>query len=299
MSEEWIITPNLKEYRDRFIAHIEAAENTPILITGPRGTGKSLFLEIAKEHLNLNKGCGYIRINCANFKTELARSELFGHIKGAFTGANEHKEGWIKKADGNILILEEIGTLSQDVQEQLLTFIENGEFHKVGSTTAESANVQIIAVTNKSETFRKDFLDRFFEFTIPPLCERREDVLYYLAWHYPDLISELTPPEVFAILAYHWPGNAREVFQISKSIKKEKIFEEMQNDSSKKENINKNQDILGYYDLIHKTNKYQDTELFNVLTEDLKNFGNKLSKFKLNRSFIKNFSNNTLNLAIF
>jgi len=155
----------------------------------------------------------------------MARSELFGHVKGAFTGAATDKLGWIRKAHGGILILEEIGELPKEVQAQLLTFIEDGLFHRVGSADMERADVQIIAATNHEEALREDFRYRFFPFYIPPLSQRRQDVLYYMAAMFPDLVRNLTPWEALTLLAYHWPGNVREIERVGRIMHRRKLME--------------------------------------------------------------------------
>ncbi len=108
-------------------------------------------------------------------------------------------------------MLEEIGDLPKKTQANLLDFVETGKFHKVGSTVTEIADVQIIAATNREDDLRTDFRHRFFPFFIPPLHNRRQDILYYLADNLPQLTPALNPWEVTVLLAYNWPGNVREV----------------------------------------------------------------------------------------
>jgi len=167
---EYIIPPGLKDCVEEFEAHFKVANHAPIIIFGPSGVGKSLFLHIYKKLCHKAKGekCRIITANCSHFSGELARSELFGHAKGAFTGAMREKEGWIKQAENGILVLEEIGELPMETQANLLTFIETGEFHKVGSAKLESADVQIVGATNNEQGLREDFCYRFFSrFTFP------------------------------------------------------------------------------------------------------------------------------------
>jgi len=183
------------------------------MICGPSGVGKTLFLHIYKKLCREKRGdnCRIKTVNCSHFSGDLARSELFGHIKSAFTGAVQDKDGWIKSADNGILVLEEIGDLPKETQANLLTFIETGEFHKVGSTETEKASVKIVGATNRAENLRSDFRYRFFPVNIPPLYERRQDVLYYLACKFPHLIAMLAPWEIMTLLAHNWPGNVREI----------------------------------------------------------------------------------------
>lgn len=213
-----IVTPGLQHLIKELITYVNDGNNDPIMICGPSGVGKSLFLHIYKKLCREKEGqnCRIKTVNCSHFSGDLARSELFGHIKGAFTGAVQDKEGWIKRADNGILVLEEIGDLPKETQANLLTFVETGEFHKVGSTATETANVKIVGATNRAKNLRSDFRYRFFPVNIPPLYERRQDVLYYLADKFPHLIATLTPWEIMTLLAHNWPGNVREIENIGR-----------------------------------------------------------------------------------
>ena len=212
-TKRFIVPPGLIKSIKDFETHIEIGQNSPIMICGPSGAGKSLFLHIYKKLVREKHGsdCRIETVNCSHFSGDLARSELFGHIKGAFTGAVKKKTGWLKRADNGILVLEEIGDLPKETQANLLTFIETGTFHKVGSTVTEKADVQIVAATNREAALRTDFRYRFFPFYVPPLYKRRQDILYYLAYLIPQLIPNLNLWEVMALLAYNWPGNVREI----------------------------------------------------------------------------------------
>jgi len=208
-----IVSPGLQHLIKEFEAYV-VEDTGPIMICGPSGAGKALFLHIYKKlcREKYGKTCLIKTVNCSHFSGDLARSELFGHVKGAFTGAaQEDKKGWIEAADNGILVLEEIGDLPKETQANLLTFVETQEFHKVGSTEIQRAAVQIVGATNREKNLRTDFRYRFFSFYIPPLYERRQDILYYLANKYPQLIATLAPWEVMTLLAYNWPGNVREI----------------------------------------------------------------------------------------
>ena len=109
----------------------------------------------------------------------MERSELFGHVEGAFTEAIRDKKGLVEKADGGMLILEEVGELPLEVQAMLLTFIETGEYRRVGDENSRKATVKIVAATNRESALRADFRYRFFSYYIRPLHERRQDILYY------------------------------------------------------------------------------------------------------------------------
>ena len=238
----------------------EKQKKSPIMICGPTGVGKSMFVEKFKEMAlaeykkqkqedkekgkdenkskkivklkpdessssetneeQNNKGeLKIVSLNCASFSSDLLTSEIFGHAKGAFTGANKSKDGLVLKADGGIMILEEIGELPQDGQAKLLTFLEDGYYYRVGGTKREQANIQIIATTNKEKgDFREDFWYRFFPFFVPPLHVRREDIFYYLGRKFLDILKKLRPWEALTLLAYNWPGNVREIERIGRMI---------------------------------------------------------------------------------
>jgi transcriptional regulator with AAA-type ATPase domain len=223
-----IVPPGLIKKMYEFHALIETSRGKPILITGPTGVGKSLFIHMYKEWFIKKNGQTSVinRVNCSHFVKELARSELFGHLKGAFTGAIDNKKGWIEETDGGLLILEEVGELSNDCQAQLLTFIEDGYYHSVGANVSKRVkNLSMIGTTNKLSTdLRPDFWNRFLTFEIPPIYKRRGDILYYIAANYPEMIKELHPRETLALLAYNWPANVREINKVTLSIKTRKYL---------------------------------------------------------------------------
>lgn len=218
---QWIVPPRLTDKVREFENLYKTIKNKPVIICGSSGVGKSLFVHIferlyIEEHKEKQP---IVRLNCAAFGSELLLSELFGHVKGAFTGANSDKVGHISQAKDGVLILEEIGELPKTGQAQLLTFIEDGYFYKVGSTEREEANVQIIATTNKPQQhFREDFWYRFFPFYVPSLYKRREDILYYLGRMFPDITKQLMPWEILTLLCYNWPGNVREIERVGQLI---------------------------------------------------------------------------------
>ena len=164
------------------------------------------------------------RVNCASFEKNLAESELFGHEKGAFTGAIEKKVGIVKDANNGLLVLDEIGELSEEVQAKLLIFIEEGSYRSVGSNKNEYANVKIIGTTNKAKDFRNDFWFRFYPIFIPALHERRTDVLYYIAQKYPQIFYRLSNQHVLSMLAHNWPGNIREVERVASIMTYEDLY---------------------------------------------------------------------------
>jgi transcriptional regulator with GAF, ATPase, and Fis domain len=193
-----------------------------VLITGETGTGKEL---VAKGiHYNSSRGTKTpVTCDCSTLSKELAVSELFGHPKGAFTGADADKLGLFEAADGSTLILDEIGNLSFEVQRHLLRALEERKVRRLSETLERAVDVRVIVMTNldlekerNAGRFREDLYYRLNEFPIvvPPLRERREDIPL-LAEHFLRAIDKKLDgfaPEVFEMLqSYHWPGNVREL----------------------------------------------------------------------------------------
>ena len=221
---EWIVTPGLLTPVRQFVDLYEMTRGMagkrsrpqPIMICGDSGVGKSLFVHIVEQLA----GQKVHRVNCAAFSDEVLESELFGHKKGAYTGAVADRKGHLLESHEGILVLEEIGDLSKRAQAKLLTFIEDGRFYPVGSEKEEAADVWIIGTTNlKQEVFRKDFWFRFFQFFVPPLHDRRGDVLYYAHRKFSEIVEQLRPWELLTLLAYQWPGNVRELERVFTCLK--------------------------------------------------------------------------------
>jgi transcriptional regulator with AAA-type ATPase domain len=220
---KWILTPGLLDEAKRFQNLHKVAKDRPIMICGPSGVGKTLFTNIyerlyRKDYPDMPEP---VRLNCASFNEELLMGELFGYMPGAFTGAlPKGKDGHIKKAEGGLLILEEIGDLPKTGQARLLTFIEDGYYYKVGGEKKQFANVKIIATTNKPIIeFREDFWYRFIPFYVSPLYKRRRDILYYMAKMFPDTTRLLSPWQILILLCYNWPGNVRELQRVQSIIR--------------------------------------------------------------------------------
>ena len=203
-----------------------AQTDMSVLIQGETGTGKEL---VAREihHHSLRKERPLIKVNCAALASHLIESELFGHIKGAFTGAVANRKGRFEVADGATLFLDEIGELPLELQAKLLQVLESGEFERVGSSETIRTDVRIIAATNRhldreveAGRFREDLWHRLnvFQITVPPLRERLEDLQLLVSTFMKQLnhrldkeIDELPRKTLETLQAYSWPGNVREL----------------------------------------------------------------------------------------
>ncbi|MHB2153774.1 sigma-54-dependent transcriptional regulator [Calditrichota bacterium GD2] len=213
---------------DNVINTIEqvAALNAKVLITGETGTGKELVARAI--HLTSNRSSGpFIKLNCAAIPTHLLESELFGHKKGAFTGATYEQLGKFQAANGGTLFLDEIGDMDLALQAKLLHVLQDNEFMMVGSNKYVKVDIRIIAATNqnlfqliKEGKFREDLYHRLnvFNIKIPPLRERPEDIeplarhfLREFADTYNKKIIDFTPQALDELKRYSWPGNVREL----------------------------------------------------------------------------------------
>ena len=203
-----------------------AQENISVLITGESGTGKELVAKAVYHH-SRRKDKPFIAINCAAIPETLFESELFGHERGAFTGADRTHIGKIERCDQGTLFLDEIGEMSTTVQTKLLRVLQEGEFERVGGNQTLKADVRVIAATNKnlekeieSGRFRKDLYWRLKVISIdmPPLRHRREDISHLADYFLMRFNAEYDRPLCYLsegalrkIEAYSWPGNVREL----------------------------------------------------------------------------------------
>lgn len=205
----------------------------PILVIGERGTGKELIGE--RLHFLSRRWDGpFVKVNCAALSEELLDSELFGHERGAFTGATERRSGRFELADGGTIFLDEIATASSRVQEKLLRIIEYGEYQRLGGEKVLTSDVRVAAATNvdlpamvEAGKFRADLLDRlaFEVITLPPLRARRQDASLLADFFGTRMAREMrldfpgfSPAAIAQIDAAPWPGNVREVRNFSERL---------------------------------------------------------------------------------
>jgi formate hydrogenlyase transcriptional activator len=203
-----------------------APTDSTVLIQGETGTGKEL---IAHAIHNLSSRCGrpFVRLNCAAIPLDLLESELFGHEKGAFTGAIAQKIGRFELADKGTLFLDEVGDIPPALQPKLLRVLQEQEFERLGSTRTHQVDVRLVAATNRNlmemanrGDFRSDLYYRLnvFPIMLPPLRERSEDIPALVA-HFVEIygrrmsreIEHIPPTTMSALTSYHWPGNIREL----------------------------------------------------------------------------------------
>jgi len=203
-----------------------ATTNTTVLVRGESGTGKELIAH-AIHYNSLRAKKPFVKVSCAALPESLIEAELFGHEKGAFTGADARKKGRFELAEGGTLFLDEIGDINLSTQVKLLRVLQEREFERVGGTETIKVNVRLIAATNKdmeqsiaAGTFREDLYYRLNVFTIfvPALRERKADLLL-LADHFLEKfarehgknIKRISTPAIDMLVSYHWPGNVREM----------------------------------------------------------------------------------------
>lgn len=208
------------------IAQRLAATDLPILITGETGTGKEVFARLIHEHSRVKRG-PFIPFNASAIPRDLVESQMFGHRRGAFTGALESSSGVIRSADQGTLFLDEIGDLDPGVQPKLLRFLESGEIHPVGDLKPLQVKVRIVAATNarlehlvEQGRFRSDLLYRLrvAAIALPPLRERKDEIPALTAHFVRKAIAEtgrqqvrMGDDAVAALLLYDWPGNLRQL----------------------------------------------------------------------------------------
>ncbi|MEP2056413.1 sigma-54 interaction domain-containing protein [Maribacter litoralis] len=210
-----------------------AATDISVLVTGESGVGKESIPKIIHS-LSHRKHAKYIAVNCGAIPEGTIDSELFGHEKGAFTGATQTRSGYFEVADGGTIFLDEVGELPLTTQVRLLRVLENGEFLKVGSSQVQKTDVRIVAATNvnmfeaiKKERFREDLYYRLstVEINIPPLRDRQDDIHLLFRKFASDFSQKYKMPTirlddhaVSLLTKYRWPGNIRQLRNIAEQV---------------------------------------------------------------------------------
>lgn len=210
-----------------------ASCDVSVLITGATGTGKELFARAIHEN-SQRADNNFVVVDCAALPETLIESTLFGHVKGAYTGADTHQEGLVKHADGGTLFLDEVGELPLNIQKTFLRLLQEHEYRPVGSSKQQSSNFRLVAATNRNleesvtnGLFREDLLFRLQAFAIelPKLCDRigdiRELVSYFIAnlcERYGLETKGISQDFIEALSAYNWPGNVRELHQTMEQV---------------------------------------------------------------------------------
>jgi two-component system, NtrC family, response regulator AtoC len=214
------------------LANRYAMHDITVLITGETGTGKEVMAQYIHSH-GSRTDKPFVACNMTAIPETLVESELFGYVRGAFTGADRNKKGLIEAAEGGTLFLDEIGDLAPAIQLKLLRFLETREYYKVGDSTPKTSDVRIIAATNKeldqaiqNNGFRKDLYFRLnsARIILPPLRERKEDIILLLAnfmyqtcQQYQRPLKKLSSSAKALFLNYPWPGNIRELKSVVES----------------------------------------------------------------------------------
>jgi len=215
------------------IARQVAPTDLSVLITGPSGSGKEIFPQIIHQYSSRKHGV-YIPVNCGAIPEGTIDSELFGHEKGSFTGAHESRKGYFEVANGGTIFLDEVAELPLSTQVRLLRVLETGEFLRVGSSKVQKTDVRVIAATNvdlikaiQNGRFREDLYYRLntVPITIPPLRERKEDIHLLFRKFASDFAQRykmppitLTPDAIHVLENYDWPGNVRQLKNITEQI---------------------------------------------------------------------------------
>jgi transcriptional regulator with PAS, ATPase and Fis domain len=226
-----------------------AATDLTVLITGESGVGKEHFPKIIHQN-SIRKHAKYFAVNCGAIPEGTIDSELFGHVKGAFTDAVGERKGYFSEADGGTIFLDEVGELPLATQARLLRVLENGEFLRVGSSKVEKTNVRIVCATNvnlpeaiSEGRFREDLFYRLntVPINIPPLRKRGEDVVMLFKKFALDYSEKYSVPKIqldesaqAALMEYHWPGNVRQLKNVAEHISLVEMQREIDGETIKK-----------------------------------------------------------------
>jgi two-component system response regulator HydG len=210
-----------------------APTSATVLISGESGTGKELVAK-ALHNNSPRRSKPFVPLNCAALSENILESELFGHVKGAFTGADRERKGWFEYANGGTLFLDEVGDIPLSTQVKLLRVLESGEIVRVGTNEPVKVNVRLISATNRdlteaiaAGTFRQDLYHRLkvVSLRLPPLRERRDDIPLLIDYFLKDFnaahgksVRTITPAARNVLTSYAWPGNVRELRNVVESM---------------------------------------------------------------------------------
>ncbi|SVC80520.1 uncharacterized protein METZ01_LOCUS333374, partial [marine metagenome] len=222
-TDSYVFVDEVSQHLLALIERVGASEVT-VLMNGPTGSGKEVLARLTHDFSPRRSG-PFVPVNCAALPESLAESLLFGHAKGAFTGAAKSTIGFFERAEGGTLFLDEIGELSLQIQAKLLRGIQEKEITPVGNSEARPVNVRVVSATNrdlgksiKFGTFREDLYFRIstFRINVPGLNERRDDILplanfFLVKYENGTREHRFTPDATAKLLGYEWPGNVREL----------------------------------------------------------------------------------------
>ena len=210
-----------------------APTDLTVLINGESGVGKEVLPRIIHDHSRRSSG-KYLVINCGGLPEGTINSELFGHVKGSFTGAPETRRGYFEEADGGVIFLDEVAEMPMSTQARLLRVLENGEYLRVGDSTVRKTNIRVVAATNKDMLqavkdgkFREDLYYRLstVQINVPPLRDRGDDIILLSRLFMRNFINENRTSEVTLtedaqrqLKAYHWPGNVRQLKSVIEQV---------------------------------------------------------------------------------
>lgn len=216
-----------RETRGLYESLVRAARGKgPVLITGETGTGKGVAARTMWA-LSARKSRSTVVVNCAALSAGLLESELFGHVKGAYTGASRDRKGRFEEADGGMIVLDEVGELGPDLQPKLLRVLEEGEFERVGSNETRRADVFVVAITNRdleadveAGRFRKDLFFRLnvVRIHVPPLRARRGEIPLFVKAFFDAKGKRVSNEAMELLCRYDWPGNVREVEDLAERL---------------------------------------------------------------------------------
>lgn len=312
-AEAYIEGPSIYAQKNLEFVKLVAPTSMSVLILGESGTGKE-FVARRIHNLSSRSSKPFVAIDCGALPKDLAASELFGHVKGAFTGAIADKHGQFEAANGGTLFLDEVGNLSYDVQMQLLRVLQERKVRHVGANTEIPVDIRVISATNEdlkqataSGDFREDLYHRLNEFSIivPSLCERKIDLPLFVSHFLSQANSELNrsvrgfSDEVMNVFSeYSWPGNLRELKNVIKrtvlltqgdTVGISALPEEMISDSSNPIMAESNSPLKGVaakseQELIIQTlekAKYNKTKAAQLLNIDRKTLYNKMRQYNI------------------